>query len=207
VVLLVAAVVGFVAYSYSQAASVPHFPFPCLQNEGLFYHVHPWLRITINGENVTIPAAVGIENPLMQQGIAGGGPNSCFEPLHTHDSSGIIHIESSTNTSYTLSDFFSVWSATYHTVTFGGVQRPVVFNSTDILGFRANTTHRVVLLVDGRPSHAFGGLSLVPLDYCDSQNAHVSPCYPTAPGNPVYGPGTYPFETGNTIVIEYTSST
>jgi hypothetical protein len=160
----------------------------------------------IDGQNVTIPTAVGIANPVILQGLAGGGLNSCFEPIHTHDSSGILHIESNTNTNYTLGDFFEVWSATYHTASIDGVQHPVVFNSTDILGYKTDSTHTLTLLVDGKSSSAFGNLPLIPLDYCDAKDANIPPCYPTAGGDPAYGSGTYPFPTGNTIVIEYEST-
>jgi hypothetical protein len=198
VALLVVVTVVIVAYSTSQSGSTSKYPFPCLANESLFFHVHPWLRIVINGQNVTIPQYVGVENP--------NGPNTCFEPMHTHDASGIIHIESPTNTNYTLGDFFKIWNATYQTITLNGVQHPIVFNQTDILGYKADATHRVVLLVNGNPSTAYGALSLVPLDYCNTQHANVPPCYPTAGGNPSYGTGVYPYPTGNTIVVEYTSS-
>jgi hypothetical protein len=201
--VLAVVIVGIVAYSVSQA---PQFPLPCLENEGLYLHVHPYLRIVISGQNVTIPTAIGISNPVIQEGLAGGGPNSCFEPLHTHDSSGIIHIESTTQSNYTLEEFFAVWSATYHTVVVDGVKHPIVFNSTDILGFKADASHKVMLLVDGKPSTAFGSLELVSLDYCSTQDATVAPCYPTAAGNPAYGTGDYPFGTGHTIEIEYVSS-
>lgn len=30
-------------------------------------------------------------------------------PLHTHDDSGTIHVESSTNRNYRLGEFFKVW--------------------------------------------------------------------------------------------------
>ncbi len=32
-----------------------------------------------------------------------------LDPLHTHDASGIIHIESPTKTAYTLGQFVAVW--------------------------------------------------------------------------------------------------
>lgn len=175
----------------SSPAQRPAYPFPCLGNEGTTIHIYPWLRIVINGRNVTIPSGIGIND---------GG--SCFEPLHADDSSGIIHIESSTNTPYTLGDFFAVWKATYGYITIDGVQHLIVFNPTDILGFKSDGTHRVVLLVDGKPSTAFGSLVLNQLDYCSSSSAGP-PCYPTAVGNPYYDGQPYPYGSGQTIIIEY----
>jgi hypothetical protein len=194
-----------VAYeNFSQAPSP--FPFACLQSEALGFHIHPYIRIVVNGENVPIPAAIGIRNPVYANGVASGGSDSCFEPIHTHDSSGIVHIESGTNTTYTLADFFRVWDATYKTVTIDGVKHPVVFNSTDILGFKADSTHSVVLLVDGKAWSTDGSLPLNTMDFCSNVAATTPPCYPTAGGNPFYGGVPYPYGTGHTIVIEYASS-
>jgi hypothetical protein len=184
----------------------PSFPFPCLSSEALEFHIHPYVRIIIGGENVSIPAAIGIRDPTYANGVAAGSPSSCFEPLHTHDSSGIIHIESGTNTTYTLRDFFSVWNTTYGTVVIDGAKHPVVFNSTDILGFKTDVHHKVVLLVDGRASDSYESLALNGLDYCSGADRGVPPCYPTAGGNPFYGGGAYRYGTGHTILVEYVSS-
>src|SRR5262249_4784787 len=40
-------------------------------------------------------------------GFVVGG--SCFSWLHTHDETGIIHIESPIQRTYTLGDFFDIW--------------------------------------------------------------------------------------------------
>ena len=201
--ILVAAIVGGIAY-YERQQSSYNFPFPCLGSESLTFHIHPYLRIVINGQNITIPAAVGIINPQYQNGIAAGG--TCFEPMHTHDASGIIHIESPGNTSYTLSEFFQIWNDTYHSITLGGVIHPIVFSQTDVLGFRVDSTHRIVLLVDGQPSSEYQSLVLNTLDYCSNAIGRVPPCYPTAGGDPAYEGITYPYGTGHTIVIEYLST-
>jgi hypothetical protein len=34
---------------------------------------------------------------------------SAMAPLHTHDNSGIIHVESTVNRNYTLGEFLNVW--------------------------------------------------------------------------------------------------
>ena len=168
------------------------FPFPCLGSEGAAMHIHPWLQITINNQSVTIPAKVG---------IVGFPP--CYEPVHTHDTSGILHIEApDLSHNFTLGDFFTIWKDTYPTILFQQADRPVIFNQTDILGFQNDPTHQVRLVVDGTLNNQYSSLNLVPLDYCSSANANVPPCNPTAGGDPFY-PGGYPYMTGHTIQIEY----
>ena len=84
------------------------YPYPCLPTEGTAQHIHPYLRILVDGAPVTIPAVVGIRD-------VGGA--TCFEPVHTHDASGIVHIESVSPTQlFTLGDFFAIWRDTYGTV-------------------------------------------------------------------------------------------
>ncbi|MGH2458796.1 MAG: hypothetical protein ACRDIY_08010 [Chloroflexota bacterium] len=69
---------------------------PCQNGEQLAYHVHAHLTILANGQPVTVPAQVGI-------------PGSCFYWLHTHDTTGAIHIEAPAPQTYTLGQFFDIW--------------------------------------------------------------------------------------------------
>ncbi len=214
IVAVLISIIGVGVWALSQNHDGSNFPFQCLA-ENTNLHVHPWLRIWIETTpgskyNVTIPLAIGILNPQISNGEAGGG--SCFEPLHTHDSTGIIHVESARTTdTYTLGDFFDVWKATPHlgTVNVPGLgDLPVLFNSTDILGFRPDQTHTLSLLInEGQSSYqnstAYGSLPIVPLDYCSQATASTLPCSLTAGGNPYWGGGTYPYPVGNTIVIYY----
>lgn len=200
-VIVVIAVISGVIYvntrtSITTTVNTAAFPFACVPNQSLVIHIHPWLQIVINGKNVTIPSDVGITS---------GASGSCLEPMHTHDASGIIHIESITNTNYTLGKFFQIWNVTYGSVSFNGTTHPVVFNSTDILGYKADSAHKVVLLVDGVANQEDGNLVLNTLDYCNATNSisQSSPCYASAQGNPYYNGQTYPFGTGHTVVIEY----
>lgn len=186
-----------------------NFPFPCLGQEYTNLHVHPWLRININtgGSNtpVTIPAAIGILNP----GYSGGGVSSgsCYEPMHTHDASGIVHIESaSTSDQYKISDFFKIWQVTCQVqsqdcVSVNGISRPIIFNQTDILGFTSGQGHTVSLIVDGQNYTSPNPENLVMnnYDYCTTTSDQTSPCYQTANGPPT--PSTY--TTGHTLVINY----
>lgn len=79
--------------------------------EQVAYHIHAHLAIYVNGVQKTIPYAIGIVAPLnVQQTTSGafaGGSGYYF--IHTHDESGVIHIESPTTTTYTLGQFFAVW--------------------------------------------------------------------------------------------------
>lgn len=192
VIIATGAGLAYLVSLYAPGCNVPGFPFPFAGSEGTAIHVHPYLQIVINGQNVAVPAGVGI--------VKSG---TCFQPVHTHDASGVIHVESpDTSTQYTLGEFFQIWNATYHAVTINGANHPIIFNSTDILGFRADANHKVVLLVDGTPSSEYGSLVLNSLDYC-SASTTGPPCSPTAVGDPFYGGQQYPFRTGHTIVIEY----
>ncbi len=203
---IAAVAVALVLGLYLTAApSAAQPPFPC-STEGAYDHIHPYLQIWVGGSNVTIPAGVG----LLQEG-------TCTEPVHMHDASGILHLElsrSQAGQSWTLADFFSIWKYSCSQnpslcPTVNGAPRPVVFNQTDIFGFRADSTHSVTLLVDGTPSSQWGALDLLQLDYCSAALASAFPCSQTAGGNPAWECvaagqcGTYPYGTGHKIVIEY----
>ena len=117
--------------------SVPQHP------TGMVIHWHPHLAVTINGQAVAVPAQIGIEPNLWKDhaldtygmqampwmGMAG------MAPLHTHDSTGKIHLESSEVRDYTISDFFRIWGET--------------FDDQQVLGHTAPSGHRVWMVVDG----------------------------------------------------------
>jgi hypothetical protein len=69
---------------------------PCGPSEVLTRHEHAHLTILIRGQIKSVPAFIGI--------TAG---QICW--LHTHDTSGIIHIEAGDTRTFTLGDFFGVW--------------------------------------------------------------------------------------------------
>lgn len=170
-------------------------PFPCLRFEGDAQHIHPYLRIVTIGRPVTIPAFIGIR--AQPEGGA------CLEPVHTHDASGILHIESTSPTqTYTLADFFAIWRATYHTVDIQGTRYPVDYTLTGLLGHRTDARHVIRLVVDGVCSLAGPGLALNTLDYCNAAMTNP-PCAPTAVGDPYPPFLVQRYGTGHTIVLEY----
>ncbi len=70
----------------------------CDKVEHLVYHNHTKLIIKYQNETQNIPAGIGII------------PNNCIFWLHTHDDSGIIHIESPIKTAFSLDQFLKVWN-------------------------------------------------------------------------------------------------
>jgi hypothetical protein len=71
---------------------------PALAQEGTALHIHQHLDLYVDGRRVTVPAGIGIDE---SQGF--------ISPLHTHDESGVIHVESPDVRTFTLGQFFAVW--------------------------------------------------------------------------------------------------
>jgi hypothetical protein len=69
----------------------------CDEVEHLVFHNHTKLVIKIQNETQQIPGGIGII------------PNNCIFWLHTHDESGIIHVESPIKQSFTLEQFLNIW--------------------------------------------------------------------------------------------------
>lgn len=74
-----------------------------LKAEGTAEHYHVHLDVLVDGKPVTVPAAIGFSFG------ADGQPNG-ISALHTHDTSGIIHIEAPTaGLKYTLGQVLTEW--------------------------------------------------------------------------------------------------
>ncbi|WP_052433311.1 hypothetical protein [Streptacidiphilus carbonis] len=80
--------------------------------ETTVYHIHAHLQIYVNGVQKLIPYGIGIVPPYSLSGsgssafVSGG---SKFYFLHTHDETGVVHVESPSERKYTLGNFFDVW--------------------------------------------------------------------------------------------------
>jgi hypothetical protein len=69
-----------------------------LSAEGSALHIHQHLSLSVDGKTVTVPAQLGIDAAAGQ-----------ISPIHTHDESGIIHVESPTVRGFTLGQVFDEW--------------------------------------------------------------------------------------------------
>jgi hypothetical protein len=70
----------------------------CGEVEQFAFHIHTQFNITIDNQSYPIPAGIGII------------PNNCIYWLHTHDDSGVIHIESPVKEAFTLGQFLHIWN-------------------------------------------------------------------------------------------------
>lgn len=94
----------------------------CTTDMATRFHIHPTVKIVINGEERPVPANIGIET-------------TCMNSLHTHDATGIIHVEAPEQRDFTLGDLFAVWGET--------------FNPKEILGYRVDEFHKIIVTVNG----------------------------------------------------------
>lgn len=90
------------------------------------YHIHAHLAIYVDGKPVTVPANVGLSAAAQ-----------LFSPLHTHDATGVIHIEAARpSKAFTLGAFFDVWG--------------VLFTGNQLGSYRSGGNQAVSTYVNGR---------------------------------------------------------
>jgi hypothetical protein len=88
-------------------ARVQAFGFPAQSDTG--YHVHVMLRIYVEGKKIVVPEKIGIVTS-----------EEYLAPLHTHDTSGIVHIEAREPYPFKLGQFFSIWGVKFTNTQLGG---------------------------------------------------------------------------------------
>jgi hypothetical protein len=83
----------------------------CNSGEQVAYHIHTHLAVYVNGVLRPISPGIGTVAPVAQQTPNGVfySASSCYYWLHVHAQDGVIHVESPTNTKYTLGQFFAIW--------------------------------------------------------------------------------------------------
>lgn len=129
---------------------------PCSLGDETF-HIHFHLSLWVNGEQIAIPGGVGFKDPIEENGIVTDG--ICLYELHTHDATGIIHVEAPAPRSYTLGQLFQVWGRPLEANHVAGFIGPVrVFvNGTPVDGdpnALPLVAHAQIALVVGTPPPA-----------------------------------------------------
>jgi hypothetical protein len=88
------------------------------------YHIHAKLFLYVDGKPQIVPASIGIDPRFIA-------------PVHTHDASGIVHMESARPYPFTLGQFFTLWG--------------VVFGKGQLGAYRDGGGRSVQVYVNGKP--------------------------------------------------------
>jgi hypothetical protein len=109
------------------SAAVAAAGLPMLGEEGSALHIHAHLDIIVNGNPVQVPTDIGVDDARQK-----------ISPLHGHDTTGVIHVESPNKTdTFTLGQFFAEWQ--------------VSLAADHIGGLTADDTHHLKVYVNGTP--------------------------------------------------------
>ncbi len=91
-------------------------------------HYHQHLRMVINGKDMALPAQIGIyQDP--------DPTKSCLYWLHTHDTTGVIHVEAPKDGTYTLGNLFKIWG------------QPL--SATQLMVYKTDASHSIKAYVNG----------------------------------------------------------
>ncbi|HLI96011.1 MAG TPA: hypothetical protein VKT72_07975 [Candidatus Baltobacteraceae bacterium] len=103
---------------------------PCNTTMPNTYHVHAFVGVYVNGKELAVPDAIGMDHALgdMYDKYSGWYNEeiyaTCFYHIHTHDASGLVHMETSQNAPITkplfnLGQFFDLWGINVTASQFG----------------------------------------------------------------------------------------
>ncbi len=138
--ILVVLFIGLIVYGYvNNASSKPTTAagIPCDKGEQTQVHYHAALQIVYQGNVTPIPGGIGISG--------GEAAPTCLYWLHVHSANqDVIHIEAPANQTFTLGQFFSVWTA--WSMAQGGPSEPL--DSKHVSTFTLTAGQTLVIYVD-----------------------------------------------------------
>ncbi len=97
-----------------------------LTQEGAAEHIHSHLDVFVLGKHLVVPARIGIND------------NAYITEVHTHDTSGVIHVESPSRQTFVLGQFFGAWG--------------VRLTSECLGGYCGAKRNRLQVFVNGKPT-------------------------------------------------------
>jgi hypothetical protein len=148
---------GYTQLAATLTFSTPHWPawshsgtavvdgVGCAKNED--YHIHALVSIYQDGSRLALPDSIG----------RGSG---CAYEMHTHDISGVMHIETDVPKVFTLGQFFALWGQPLSAAAVAGLPgKPTyyVIDKEKVVRFTADPTtialnaHREIVIVTGAP--------------------------------------------------------
>ncbi len=134
------------------AARLQAIGLPTLAQEGTALHIHQHLDIFIHGQAVAVPADIGIDDAA-----------GFISPIHVHDGTAIVHVESPVVQPFYLGQFFDIWGVRLTASCVGGY----CADATDTLAVYVNgaqyygdprsielQSHQEIAIVYGSPAEA-----------------------------------------------------
>jgi len=107
---------------------------PAFKSEQLFFHVHAHLDVFVDGKPLVVPAGIGIggdanaqigtQNGRQVAGLVGECSHPCISPLHTHDQTGVLHVENDKDRQINLGQLFTEWGVRFNADCVGGYCAP-----------------------------------------------------------------------------------
>ncbi len=98
------------------------------------YHIHVFIGIYVNGTEYALPRGIGVADPVNPNDTAINYATNCFYFTHTHDSTGVLHVEDFNggvldtppmNSLYISKTIFDVWGITVTGSNFGQFGGPL----------------------------------------------------------------------------------
>jgi hypothetical protein len=124
------------------------------------YHIHAHLDVFVNGEAEEVPAALGIDtkDPGVKRfdepdGSVGWGgitmcERPCISPLHTHDATGVVHVEAPTRQDFRLGQLFTEWGVHLDERCVGGYCAPAAAIAVFVDGKRVEGDPAAIVFED-----------------------------------------------------------
>lgn len=128
-------------------------------NENIF-HIHSLMHVYVNGKAVTVPANVGLDTS-----------SGTFSSLHTHDTSGLVHMEADRKYPFTIGQFFAVWG--------------VKFSDDQLGSYRSKGDEQVRAYVNGKRISD-------PVNYVMKEGDEIAVGYGKPGSFPSNPPGSFP---------------
>ena len=82
---------------------------PCLTEERPQHHIHVHLQIMRDGIGVPVPAGIGVGRPWGVDSTGFITTGGCFAWIHVHDMTGVVHVFTPEEKSFTLGQLFELW--------------------------------------------------------------------------------------------------
>ncbi|MDQ2680569.1 MAG: hypothetical protein M3Y21_06065 [Candidatus Eremiobacteraeota bacterium] len=118
----------------------------CQATEQVALHIHAHLALYDHGVQREVPRFIGFASK-----------SNCLYWLHTHDPSGIIHVESPEFRDFTLGNFFHIWGEPLTSSQVAGFKGPITayINGSKYTGALSDiplTAHQLITLEVGAPT-------------------------------------------------------